>query len=69
MYRCEFCDENFPRADLPIHRRHCEKRPRRCCVPRCCFSTLNPDEALKHIAECHKDLALDSIEKLLPTRT
>ena len=60
-----FCNENFPRSDLPVHLCHCANRPLRCFVPQCSFSTVDLYDLQKHIAEWHKDLALDPLEKLL----
>ena len=65
---CEFCDENFSLADLEMHSKHCEKRPRQCSVPSCNFSTCEPVVALMHLLERHQKslqtIALDSLENL-----
>lgn len=62
--RCDICDENIPRGDLEVHRRHCEKHLRHCPEPGCNFSTRDQNEALKHITEGHKHFAGGSIENL-----
>ena len=59
---CEYCNRTFPKGELQIHMKNCEKRPKKCSVGKCQFSAQNKEDAVAHFGKDHKDFIWDNFQ-------